>query len=173
MAQPKPALYAASVTGLAFVCLALAAAAVGIPIWGYFENVNGGGSWESERGYFGPWKTCKRLNYGRELCGDVRFRPSGKWNTSLRSTVNFFCMQQCNFHSSSLVGVYISGILAAVSCSLLGIFCILSIIQIAMISSRDKVVMKYKPLVIIKLILSLASGIITMNTIEINLYFYI
>lgn len=83
MAQPKPALYAASVTGLAFVCLAMAAAAVGIPIWGYFENVNSG-SWESERGYFGPWKTCKRLNYGRELCGDFRFRPSGNWTNKIK-----------------------------------------------------------------------------------------
>lgn len=77
MAQPKPALYAAAVTGLGFVCLALAASAVGVPIWGYWENANGG--WEADRGYFGPWKTCKRLNYGRELCGDfIRFRPSGK-----------------------------------------------------------------------------------------------
>lgn len=86
MAQPKPALYAASVTGLAFVCLAIAAAAVGIPIWGYFENVNSG-SWESERGYFGPWKTCKRLNYGRELCGDFRFRPSGNWKKNNKQTL--------------------------------------------------------------------------------------
>lgn len=61
-------------------------------------------------------------------------------------------------NSSFPVGVYVSGILAAVSCSLLGVFCILSIIQIAMISSRDKVVMKYKPLVIIKLILCLAAS---------------
>lgn len=56
------------------------------------------------------------------------------------------------------VGVYISGILAAISCACLGLFCILSVIQIAMISSRDKVVMKYKPLVIIKLILAIVSG---------------
>lgn len=81
MAQPKPALYAAAVTGLGFVSLALAAAAVGIPIWGYFENLGGG--WEAERGYFGPWKTCKKLNYGRELCGDFRFRPPGKFNCNI------------------------------------------------------------------------------------------
>lgn len=57
-----------------------------------------------------------------------------------------------------LAGVYISGVLAAISCGTLGTFCLLSVIQIAMISSRDKIVMKYKPLVIIKLVLSIASG---------------
>lgn len=56
------------------------------------------------------------------------------------------------------VGVYVSGILAAISCACLGLFCILSIVQIAMISSREKVVMKYKPLVIVKLILAVAAG---------------
>ena len=75
MAQPKPALYAAGVTSLGFICLALAATAVGVPIWGYYESAAGG--WDSERGYFGPWKVCKKLNYGREVCGDFRFRPSG------------------------------------------------------------------------------------------------
>lgn len=130
MAQSRPALYAAAVTGLGFVCLAVAAAAVGIPIWGYYEYLQGG--WDGERGYFGPWKVCKQLNYNREVCGDFRFRPS--------------------------VGVYISGILAAISCACLGVFCVLSIMQIAMISSREKVVMRYKPLVIIKLILAIAAG---------------
>lgn len=58
----------------------------------------------------------------------------------------------------SSVAVYISGILASISSACLGLFCVLSIIQIAMISSRDKVVMKYKPLVIIKLMLAIAAG---------------
>lgn len=56
------------------------------------------------------------------------------------------------------VGVYISGVLAAIGSASLGLFCILSVIQLSMISSRDKVVMSYKPLVIIKLILAIISG---------------
>lgn len=75
MAQPKPALYAAGTTSLGFICLALAATAVGVPIWGYFDNPSGG--WNSERGYFGPWKVCKKLGYGRETCGEFRFKPLG------------------------------------------------------------------------------------------------
>lgn len=78
MAGPKPALYSAGVTCLGFASLALAATAVGLPIWGNFESLGGG--WEADRGYFGPWKVCKVLSYGREICGreDFRFRPSGK-----------------------------------------------------------------------------------------------
>lgn len=79
MAQSRPALYAAVVTGLGFVALSIAAAAVGIPIWGYYEYLQGG--WDGEHGYFGPWKVCKQLNYNREVCGDFRFRPSSKWSS--------------------------------------------------------------------------------------------
>lgn len=34
----------------------------------------------AESGYFGPWRTCKYLQYGRERCGrdESRFRPSSK-----------------------------------------------------------------------------------------------
>lgn len=132
MAGPKPAMYASTVTAVGFVCLALSATAVGLPIWGYFEYIAGG--WDSERGYFGPFRTCKKLNYGREVCGDFNFRPH--------------------------VGVYISGVLAAMGCAFLGLFSILSVIQLSMISSRDKVVMSYKPLVIIKLVLAIISAIL-------------
>lgn len=83
----------------------------------------------------------------RQVIGPAKFKKIGKKITIV-----------WNIYFPFSVGVYVSGILAAVSCSLLGVFCILSIIQIAMISSRDKVVMKYKPLVIIKLILCLAAG---------------
>lgn len=54
--------------------------------------------------------------------------------------------------------VFISGLLAVFSCAVLGIFCIMSVIQHAMISSRDKVVMSYTSLVIVKLILALLGG---------------
>uniref|UniRef100_A0A1L8D9Y5 Uncharacterized protein n=1 Tax=Nyssomyia neivai TaxID=330878 RepID=A0A1L8D9Y5_9DIPT len=130
----KPALYAAGVTCLGFVCLAIAATAVGLPIWGYFDNPIGG--WETDRGYFGPWQVCKQLTYGREKCGiEVsRFRPTR--------------------------AIYVCGIVAALSCTFLGFFCIFSIIQIAMISSREKVVMKYSVLVVFKLIFSILAAIL-------------
>ncbi|KAJ6635045.1 hypothetical protein Bhyg_13627, partial [Pseudolycoriella hygida] len=132
MAGPKPALYASAVTVVGFVCLAISATAVGLPVWGYFEFISGG--WDTEKGYFGPFRTCKKLNYGREICGDFNFKPN--------------------------VLVYISGVLAAIGCALLGIFSILSVIQLSMISSRDRVVMSYKPLVIIKLVLAIVSAIL-------------
>lgn len=55
-------------------------------------------------------------------------------------------------------GVYISGILALISCICFAIFDILSIIQIAMITSREKVVLKYKSIVIIKLTFAVIAG---------------
>uniref|UniRef100_A0A182XCU6 Uncharacterized protein n=1 Tax=Anopheles quadriannulatus TaxID=34691 RepID=A0A182XCU6_ANOQN len=56
--------------------------------------------------------------------------------------------------------VFVSGLLAVGGCALFGIFCILSIIQIAMISSRDRVCMSYKALVLLKLVATiLAAGL--------------
>lgn len=77
MAGPKPALYASGVTVVGFICLALSATAVGLPIWGHFEYLSGG--WDTEQGYFGPFRTCKKLNYGREVCGDFNFKPNGNF----------------------------------------------------------------------------------------------
>uniref|UniRef100_A0A182QDN6 Uncharacterized protein n=1 Tax=Anopheles farauti TaxID=69004 RepID=A0A182QDN6_9DIPT len=87
-----------------------------------------------DRGYFGPWRKCQV--YGiRERCGDVgRFNPDAV--------------------------VFVSGILAICGCIIFGIFCILSIIQIAMIASRDRVCMSYKSLVMLKLVAAvLAAGL--------------
>lgn len=86
MAGPKPALYTSAVTVVGFICLALSATAVGLPIWGHFEYLAGG--WDSEKGYFGPFRTCKKLNYGREVCGDFHFRPHGNFCL-------FFFMKKC------------------------------------------------------------------------------
>lgn len=55
-------------------------------------------------------------------------------------------------------GVYVSGILAMISCASLAIFSILSVIQLAMITSRDEVVLKYKTCVILKLALAIITG---------------
>lgn len=73
---PKTAQYAAGVTCLGFVCLAVACASVGVPIWGYYDA--NGGYYEVDKGYFSPFKVCKQLGYNREKCGsDVsRFSPS-------------------------------------------------------------------------------------------------
>lgn len=50
------------------------------------------------------------------------------------------------------------GILSTISCGSLALFSILSIIQLAMITSRDEVVLKYKTCVILKLTLAIISG---------------
>eukprot|EP00099_Drosophila_melanogaster_P009272 NP_001262005.1 uncharacterized protein Dmel_CG13698, isoform C [Drosophila melanogaster] len=130
----KSTLYAAGVTCLGFICFALASVAIGIPIWGYYDSPSGG--YDFDRGYFGPFKVCKQLTYNREKCGnDVsKFRLSN--------------------------AVFVSGLLAIGSSAVLGIFCILSVIQHAMISSREKVVMPYTTLVIVKLMLALLGGVL-------------
>ncbi|XP_029733532.1 uncharacterized protein LOC109398212 [Aedes albopictus] len=80
-----------------------------------------------DRGYFGPWQKCQKISY-RERCGDVgRFQPSGV--------------------------VFTSGLMAVAGCAMFGIYCILSIMQIAMISSRDRICMKYNALITLKLVL--------------------
>uniref|UniRef100_A0A1A9UM44 Uncharacterized protein n=1 Tax=Glossina austeni TaxID=7395 RepID=A0A1A9UM44_GLOAU len=126
MAKSKATLYVAGVTFLGFVCFALASVAIGIPYWGYYDSPSG--NYDFDRGYFGPFKVCKQLAYNREKCGiDVsKFRLSS--------------------------AIFISGIFAILCCCVLGIFCILSVIQIAMISSREKVVMSYTSLIVVVLL---------------------
>ncbi|XP_063709789.1 uncharacterized protein LOC134838234 [Culicoides brevitarsis] len=136
MAENKPALYAAGVTCLGFVCFALSATAVGLPVWGYYTS--SGSSWDTNKGYFGPWRTCKHLNYGRENC---RPDPMG-------------------FRAPE--AVFFTGIFGVISCICLGIFCILSVLQIAMISAREKVVMKYSVLVVLKLVLVILAVILSL-----------
>lgn len=75
MAPPKP-IYATGVTVFGLICLVLGCTALFLPVWGHFKDRHGG--YQAERGYFGPWKVCKKLNYGREICGDrFRFQVSG------------------------------------------------------------------------------------------------
>uniref|UniRef100_A0A336KY36 CSON001294 protein n=1 Tax=Culicoides sonorensis TaxID=179676 RepID=A0A336KY36_CULSO len=136
MGENKPALYAAGVTCLAFVCFALSATAVGLPVWGYFSS--SGSSWDINKGYFGPWRTCKSLNYGRENC---------------RS-------ESLGFKTPD--AVYFTGIFGVISCICLGLFCIFSVLQIAMISAKDKVVIKYSVLVVFKLVLVILAVILSL-----------
>ncbi|XP_032523012.2 uncharacterized protein LOC116774398 [Danaus plexippus] len=133
MASGK-ALYSIAVVVIGFICFVVGAVAVGLPTWGHFyslENPN------FDQGYFGPWRVCKRLLYYREKCGiDVsKFRPS--------------------------LAVYIAGVVAAVGVSILGVFCILSVLQLAMISSKEKVGFKYTHLVMIKLALALLATLLS------------
>lgn len=130
MARPKTSIYAAGITCLGFICFILAAAAVGIPIWGHYDSPSGG-YYDSDRGYFSLFKVCKQLTYNREKCG---------------SDVSKFQLAY---------SVYISGLLAVLSTVTLGVYCILSVIQMAMISSREKVVMKYTSLVMFKVFMAL------------------
>lgn len=97
-----------SLTALSFVCFALSLAVVFIPIWGYFEDSGGFGGFGSDRGYFGPWNICKELTFNRQKCGSSenvsRFRPS-------------------KF-------VLASGVMLVISTIALGIYCILTAMQL-------------------------------------------
>ncbi|XP_049878758.1 uncharacterized protein LOC126375704 isoform X2 [Pectinophora gossypiella] len=133
MASGK-ALYSIAVVIFGFICFIVGAIAVGLPTWGYFyslENPN------FDQGYFGPWRVCKRLLYNREKCGsDVsKFRPS--------------------------TAVYIAGVVAAVGVTILGVFCVLSVLQLAMISSKERVGLKYTHLVLLKLALALLAALLS------------
>ncbi|XP_046395625.1 uncharacterized protein LOC124162927 [Ischnura elegans] len=132
----KRALYSTLVAGLGFVCFAAGATAVGLPLWGYFDNPEV--STASERGYFGPWKVCKALIYGRENCGRgvARFKP--------------------------VVAVWIAGLLAAGGVAALGIFCVMSVLQLAMVMSKDRVVLPYRTVLISKMALALIATLLAM-----------
>lgn len=149
MADSK-VLYSTCVAVLGFVCFVIGATAVGLPNWGLFSSIGGG--YGDDRGYFGLFTTCKMLARNRERCGEdySRFRPS--------------------------VLVWIAGILAAVGVTILGVFCILSVIQLAMLTSKEKVVMRYTIVVILKLAIGLlatllaiaAAGLFALQTDEQN-----
>lgn len=127
-------LYSIAVVVLGFICFVVGAIAVGLPNWGRFyssENPN------YEYGYFGPWRVCKILLYNREKCGiDVtKFRP--------------------------LSVVYYAGVFGAIGVSVLGVFCILSVLQLAMISSKEKVGFKYTHVVMLKMALALLATLLS------------
>ncbi|KAF4531482.1 hypothetical protein B566_EDAN004254 [Ephemera danica] len=93
----------------------------------------------AERGYFGPWRVCKRLLYDREKCGTggssvSRFQP--------------------------VVTVWVAGLAAAAATALLGIFCFLSVLQLAMVMSKDKVMLRYSTALVVKLALALAAALL-------------
>ncbi|KAL4719696.1 hypothetical protein ACJJTC_007885 [Scirpophaga incertulas] len=141
------ALYSVGVVVFGFICFVIGAVAVGLPNWGYFysydsdiqismqsyylENPN------YEQGYFGPWIMCKKMFYNREKCGaDVsKFRPSA--------------------------AVHIAGVVGVIGVAVLGVYCVLSVLQLAMISSKERVGFKYTHLVMFKLALSLLAALLS------------
>ncbi|KAL0268135.1 UNVERIFIED_CONTAM: hypothetical protein PYX00_010196 [Menopon gallinae] len=135
MANPSSkALYSTCVACVGFVCFAVGATAVGLPLWGYFEDQ--GGRIAREKGYFGPWLVCKRLSPNWEQCGP--------------NTKTF----------EPIAAVYVAGVVAAIGVTLLGVFCILSVIQMAMVTQRDKIVMRYSTCVVVKLVLAALSTLL-------------
>lgn len=134
-ANRSKALYSTGVACLGFASFALAATAVALPLWGYFENPAGGLA--AEKGYFGPWLLCKELLYGRTKCGDSgvsRFQP--------------------------VAAVKIAGYIAAAGTCLLAVFCVFSVLQLSMIVSKDRVVLSYSFVVMAKLGLALLSTLL-------------
>ncbi|KAJ1531048.1 hypothetical protein ONE63_005878 [Megalurothrips usitatus] len=94
------------------------------------------GAFAAERGYFGPWTVCRQLQYERERCGRnvSRFQPSG--------------------------AVWASGLVAALGVALLAAFCFLSVLQLAMVSSKDRVLLKYSAAVLTKLVLAVLATLL-------------
>ncbi|KAK9875869.1 hypothetical protein WA026_009656 [Henosepilachna vigintioctopunctata] len=101
-----------------------------------YSSVLMSGNGGEETGYFGPWKTCKLLLYNRERCGTnvSKFRPKGT--------------------------VWASGLIASIGVAVLGLFCLLSVLQLAMISSKEKVVIKYSLAVISKVVMALIATLL-------------
>ncbi|XP_025835985.1 uncharacterized protein LOC108739743 [Agrilus planipennis] len=138
MAINRP-LYSVCVAILGFVCFVIGATAVGLPVWGYFDDSPSDrtyGGPGSEQGYFGPWRKCKLLLYNRERCGEDASRFRTSW------------------------AVWISGVVACFGVAILGVYCFLSVLQLAMINSKEKVVMKYSALVMVKTALSLLAALL-------------
>ncbi|KPJ05323.1 hypothetical protein RR46_01151 [Papilio xuthus] len=62
---------------------------------------------------------------------------------------------------SESAAVYIAGVVAVIGVTVLGVFCILSVLQLAMISSKEKVGIKYTHLVMMKLALALLATLLS------------
>lgn len=65
---------------------------------------------------------------------------------------------ECNAVVFFSVAVWVAGIAASIGVAVLGAFCFLSVLQLAMLTSKEKVVMKYSVVVIFKLALGLLAS---------------
>lgn len=130
---------------------------------------------------------CKQSYYGRTKCGDSisRFHPEGKLRRIVSVPKRGSCV---NFQSNILImiiaifvaeikswmhGVHdilvtvwfvstetvkIAGYFAIVGTLSLAVFCILSIVQLAMVVSKEKVVIAYSKTVVTKLVFAFAAS---------------
>ncbi|KOX73863.1 hypothetical protein WN51_13941 [Melipona quadrifasciata] len=80
--------------------------------------------------YFGPWRQCKLLLYGRERCGQgvSRFQP--------------------------VLAVWVAGLAAATASALLAVLVGLAVLQLAMASSAKRVIISYSTALIGKVALA-------------------
>ncbi|XP_015593208.1 uncharacterized protein LOC107266826 [Cephus cinctus] len=119
---------AAGALALGILAVVLQAAATATPQWGYFSNPDAGSVFE--KGYFGPWRQCKFLEYSRERCGHnvSRFQP--------------------------VLAVWVAGLAAAGASALLAIIVGLAVLQLAMASSATRLIMSYSTALISKVALA-------------------
>ncbi|XP_043520341.1 uncharacterized protein LOC122534093 isoform X1 [Frieseomelitta varia] len=119
---------AAGALALSILALVLQSATTATPTWGYFTNPDAGSA--AEKGYFGPWRQCKLLLYGRERCGQgvSRFQP--------------------------VLAVWVAGLAAATASALLAILVGLAVLQLAMASSAKRVIISYSTALIGKVALA-------------------
>ncbi|XP_078047961.1 uncharacterized protein LOC144475695 [Augochlora pura] len=119
---------AAGALALSVLAVVLQSAATATPTWGYFTNPDAGSA--AEKGYFGPWRQCKLLLYGRERCGQgvSRFQP--------------------------VLAVWVAGLAAATASALLMVLVGLAVLQLAMASSAKRVLVSYSTALIGKVALA-------------------
>ncbi|XP_076303674.1 uncharacterized protein LOC143221901 [Lasioglossum baleicum] len=119
---------AAGALALSVLAVVLQSAATATPTWGYFTNPDAGSA--AEKGYFGPWRQCKLLLYGRERCdqGVSRFQP--------------------------VLAVRVAGLAAATASALLAVLVGLAVLQLAMASSAKRVLVSYSTALIGKVALA-------------------
>ncbi|KAJ8919399.1 hypothetical protein NQ315_016492 [Exocentrus adspersus] len=58
------------------------------------------------------------------------------------------------------VAVWVAGLVASIGVAVLGVFCFLSVLQLAMLSSKEKVVLKYSVVVISKVGIGLLAALL-------------
>lgn len=93
------------------------------------------------------------------FCNIITTRYDNTWFLEIKSfSHNNFFLSYFSVSFHDVDAVYYTGIFGVISCICLGLFCILSVLQIAMVSARDKVVMKYSVLVVLKLVLVTLAG---------------
>ncbi|XP_076760072.1 uncharacterized protein LOC143428814 [Xylocopa sonorina] len=119
---------AAGALALSILAVVLQSATTATPTWGYFTNPDAGSA--AEKGYFGPWRQCKLLLYGRERCGQgvSRFQP--------------------------VLAVWVAGLAAATASALLAVLVGLAVLQLAMASSAKRVLISYSSALIGKVALA-------------------